>query len=146
MKSFLLIIIAICCNFRTSVAPCMCKNYEIPSRHFCSAVIVAVVNINRAYIHIPKIHGIVYDSAIFEITVKQVLRVRDTGLQALASNLLRTYGSCGVTQLPEGKDLIITARVENGQAQIDSCNYHELWSDFDPDIKAGFLGGYKCDD
>jgi hypothetical protein len=78
--------------------------------------------------------------------VKQVLRATEKGKDSLTSNRLITSGPCGIfSVLTEGQELVVAGGVDDdGYAHVGLCNYHAVWSDVMPEIKAGFLGGYKC--
>jgi hypothetical protein len=84
----------------------------------------------------------------YEFEVKQVLRVTEKGKKSLASNrlILDTSSSCRISSvLTEAQELVVTGGVDNdGFAFISKCNYHDLWSNVKPQIKAGFLGAFKC--
>jgi hypothetical protein len=137
MKLFLVLIIAITYTFESSNA-CTCVRIN-PEQHFCQSEFVAVVKIGTH--HEDKVRpGVEY-----EFEVKQVLRATEKGKKSLANNRLIVSGPCGLISLTEGQELVITGGVDNdGNAHVGLCNYHELWSDFKPELKTGFLGGYKC--
>jgi hypothetical protein len=145
MKIIILCIIVICFNFGTSDAACMCRRFGTPQQQFCEAELAAILKINAGYIHKTNLTGPAHDSAIYEFTIERVLRATPSGTKALASNFLKSEGSCGITSLPEGKELIFTAYLEaDGIAHFHYCYYHDLLTELNPEIKAGFLGGYKC--
>jgi hypothetical protein len=137
MKLFLVLIISIIYTFESSNA-CTCVRLN-PEQHYCGADFVAVMKIGARHEDTEK------RVVNYEFEVKQVLRATEKGKKSLASNRLITSGPCGVFSLIEGKELVVTASVDdNGDAHVGFCSYHDLWSDFKPELKAGFLGGYKC--
>jgi hypothetical protein len=138
MKLFLVLVIAIIYNLESSNA-CTCIRPD-PELHYCVAEFVAVIKIGARHEDTEK--RVVY----YEFEVKQVLRATEKGNKSLASNRLITSGPCGIfSALTEGQELVITGGVDNdGYAHVGLCNYHDVWSNVKPEIKAGFLGGYKC--
>jgi hypothetical protein len=136
MKLLFVLIIAIIYTFESSNA-CTCVRIN-PEQSYCGADFAAVIKIGARHEDTEK--RVVY----YEFEVKQVLRATEKGKKSLANNRLITSGPCGVFSLPEGKELVVTAGVDdNGDAHVGVCNYHDLWSDFKPELKTGFLGGYK---
>jgi hypothetical protein len=139
MKLLFVLIIAIIYIFESSNA-CTCVRIN-PEQHYCGADFAAVIKIGSRHEDTEK--QVVY----YEFDVKQVLRATEKGKKSLASNrlILDTRGPCRMFSLIEGQELVVTAGVDdNGDAHVGLCNYHDLWSDFKPELKAGFLGGYKC--
>jgi hypothetical protein len=138
MKLFLVLTIAIIYYFESSNA-CSCVRRE-PQQHYCLSDFAAVLKIGTR--HAETEFQIYYD-----FTVSQVLRTTEKGTKSLANKRLLTTNNsaaCGVI-LPEGKEVIITGYVDNdGNPHVSLCDYHALWSDVKDDIRAGFLGGYKC--
>jgi len=139
MKLLFVLIIAIIYTFESSNA-CTCVRISTPEQIFCGVDIAAVIKIGARHEDTEK--RVVY----YEFEVKQVLRATEKGKKSLANNRLITSGPCGIfSVLTEGQELVITGGVDNdGYAHVGLCNYHDVWSNVKPEIKAGFLGGYKC--
>jgi len=83
----------------------------------------------------------------YDFTVEQVLRATEKGRKSLTNNRIMTTGNsaaCGV-MLEEGKEYVITGYIDTeGNAHVNLCNYYGLWANVTDDVRAGFLGGYKC--
>jgi hypothetical protein len=139
MKLFLVLIIGIFYTFDSSNA-CICNRIN-PEQHYCGAEFLAVMKIGARHADTEKLR--VY----YEVEVKQVLKATEKAKKSLKSNRLVTMNGddCGIYFLTEGQDLVVTGHVDyNGEPRILLCDYHDLWSSVTPQIKAGFLGGYKC--
>jgi hypothetical protein len=137
MKLLFVLIIAIIYTFESSNA-CTCVRIN-PEQSYCNADFAAVIKIGARHEDTEK--RVVY----YEFEVKQVLRATEKGKKSLANNRLITSGPCGVFSLTEGQELVVTSDVDdNGDAHVSLCSYHDLWSNVKPELKAGFLGGYKC--
>ncbi len=140
MKLLFVLIIAIIYTFESSNA-CVCIRPD-PELHYCRADFVAVIKMGARHEDTEK--QVVY----YEFEVKQVLKVTERGKESLASNRLvvDTSSSCRISPvLTEGQELVVTGLVDdNGSPFMSKCNYLDLWSNVKPEIKAGFLGAFKC--
>jgi len=136
MKSFCVLLIAVI-YYLDSTDACTCVQSK-PEVQFCQSEFTAVLKI-----------GAHHEDSQFkfynDFTVEQVLRATDKGRKSLASvNRIISSGPCG-TFLEEGKEYFIIGSTDtDGYVHVGLCTYHGLWANIKDDVKAGFLGGYKC--